>query len=218
MKKLACIVSVLVFLALAGNCFAEDAFLSMDSRSIFHFCGLDWNADFEEAVAVIGAATGRVGSASSNGVYSAVSFPPADGSALPSFPGLPDDCCYPIISVAQDESEWWLECQLSPPEIRFATATDAATWFLYVNYSMQEALGLSGVSSVRVEYPDGRGTVFGPDDYSYGDLLATWVYMVDEEGEELYMVFCYNNMELTLEAEDYGDGPFYSCWLMMNPA
>lgn len=223
MKRMLCAIVILALIVLAGSCIAESSsgFLSVDSQGVVHFCGLDWNAGFIEVVTTIEEATGRTGEAAGGEGQTAMTFIHNQGT-LKSFPGLPSDCCYPMITaVMNPDGSWWMECQLARETIRFDDAVDAANWFHAVNAALQGTLGVSEMNYVRMEYWDrntgeGIGVTYGAEDYEA--QLENWVRDVSTNGAFITFVLNYNNLELSLEVGQYEDAPFYSCWLILNPA
>ena len=216
MKRLLLVMMTLALLAASAVCLAQtDCPITMDEAQIFHFCGLDWQADVDTIVEAIQDTLGYKAYLIGETVYDGLRFMAPEGIAQ--FPGLTDECYLAMVAlIPQPDGSWWLECQLTPKNVVFDNATHAANWFVDVNAALQDALGIDWISGLQVLYPDeytGERTVGNQS--TYGELMDAWRQAVEVEGVNVDVLIYFNNMILSLEAMDINGAPHYTSWLQL---
>ena len=218
MKKILCAVMMLVLMATAANCLAEESgLLGIDDQSVIHFCNLPWDADPGTVVATITSVTGLEPRMNSDNIYDGLMFGP---SRLIQLPELSEDCYLVLVGLGpQQDGSWWVECQLVPAQLTFDNAMHAVDWFFDVNVGLWYSLGLSGVTGVQVLYPQGyTGERTIETQPTYGEMFEAWARAVDDDGVYASLLMAYGNAVLALESMEYDGSVVYSCWLTLYPA
>lgn len=182
----------------------------------FTFCDLPWNSGPDAIVATVEDVTGMHAYLNTSNIYDGLVCSP---ETVELFPGLSDDAYLPRINITPEaDGTWWMEFQVSPADIDFASPAEAAEWFLRMWNALQSTLSLPAPSAVEVIYPDnyeGERTVRPTD--APETYLAAWAETVQNGIDELIIRIRYNNMTLTLEYGVYAWQDFTTCWIILEP-